>query len=136
MKTFIIRSILGIFFGSFLAVLMIFAVVYLGKADMLDSSLLTKNIVGAMISGWFFTVSPLYFENTSLNLIQQTALHFITVVISYFVLAFGIGWIPFTVKSAVLNLSFFIFVYIIIWTSFYLYYRNQANKLNVELNEL
>lgn len=136
MKTFLIRSILGVFFGAFLAVLVTFAFIYLGGNDVLNSSIFVKNTLGVMLNGWFFTVSPLYFENNNLKLYQQTALHFGTVIIAYFVLAFGIGWIPFTAKSALLNLSLFIFVYLIIWLGFYLYYRNQAKLLNAELDEI
>jgi len=136
MKTFLIRSILGIFFGSFLAIILMFAVIYIREMEVLDASLFIKNSLGVIISGWFFTVSPLYFENPNLKLYQQTALHFGTVVISYFILAFAIGWIPFTAKTAMLNLGLFIVVYLIIWLAFYLYFRNQARKLNVELDKL
>ena len=136
MKTFLTRSILGIFFGSFLAIIIMFAVIYFGEKEVIDSRFFIKNSLGVIINGWFFTVSPLYFENPNLKLHQQTALHFGTVVIFYFILAFGIGWIPFTAKTALLNLGLFIFVYLIIWTAFYLYFRNQAQKLNAELSKL
>lgn len=134
MKTFLFRSMIGIFFGAFLAVILTNSVVYFGGQDVLDGPLFFKNSLGSIFCGWFFTVSPLYFENTSLRLSQQTGLHFITVVILYFILAFGIGWIPFTVKSFVLTLGLFLVVYAIFWTAFYLYFRNQAKKLNAELN--
>lgn len=136
MKKFLTRSIHGIFFGSFLAVSATFLIIYFGNYEVLNTSFFIKNSLGIILNGWFFTVSPLYFENTNLKLSQQTALHFGTVVICYFILAFWIGWIPFTAKSAMLNLGIFIVVYLIIWTSFYLYFRNQVNKLNAELNEL
>lgn len=135
MKTFLIRSILGIFFGAFLAVLVTFAFIYFGKNEVMNSDIFVKNTLAVMINGWFFTVSPLYFENENLKLYQQTALHFGTVILFYFILAFGIGWIPFTAQSALLNLALFIFVYLIIWLGFYLYYRNQAKQLNAELDE-
>lgn len=134
MKTFLFRSMVGIFFGAFLAVLLTNSVVYFGENDVLDGPLFLKNSLGSIFCGWFFTVSPLYFENTNLRLSQQTGLHFITVVLLYFILAFGIGWIPFTMKSFLLTLALFMVVYAIFWTAFYLYFRNQARKLNAELN--
>ncbi|WP_203248241.1 DUF3021 domain-containing protein [Sporosarcina beigongshangi] len=134
MKTFLFRSMIGIFFGAFIAVLLTNSVVYFGEQDVLDGQLFLKNSLGSIFSGWFFTVSPLYFENTNLRLSQQTALHFITVVVLYFILAFGIGWIPFTWSSFALTLGLFIVVYAIFWTAFYLYFRKQAKKLNAELN--
>src|SRR3954447_6570407 len=100
---------------------------------MLDGTLFLKNSLGSIFCGWFFTVTPLYFENANLRLSQQTALHFVTVVILYFSLAFGIGWVPFTVKSFLLTLGLFIVFYSVFWTSFYLYFRWQAKKLNAEL---
>ena len=105
MKTFLIRSMLGIFFGAFLAVVMTNSIVYFGGQEMLDGQIFLKNSLGSIFCGWFFTVSPLYFENTSLRLSQQTGLHFITVVVLYFILAFGIGWVPFTMKSFLLVLA-------------------------------
>ncbi|MBO1910265.1 DUF3021 domain-containing protein [Sporosarcina sp. 6E9] len=136
MKTFLFRSIIGIFFGAFLAVIVTNSVVYFGNQDMLDGQVFMKNSLGSIFCGWFFTVSPLYFENTRLRLSQQTALHFATVVVSYFILAFGIGWIPFTLKSFLVMFAMFIFIYFIFWTAFYLYFRKQAQKLNAELNGL
>jgi hypothetical protein len=132
-KVFLFRSMIGIFFGAFLAVIVTNSVVYFGNQDMLDGQTFMKNSLGSVFCGWFFTVSPLYFENTKLRLSQQTALHFATVVVLYFILAFGIGWVPFTLKSFIITLVVFIFSYLMFWTSFYLYFRRQARKLNEEL---
>jgi hypothetical protein len=135
-KVFLFRSMIGIFFGAFLAVIVTNSVVYFGNQDMLDGQTFMKNSLGSVFCGWFFTVSPLYFENTKLRLSQQTALHFATVVVLYFILAFGIGWVPFTLKSFLVALSAFIVFYLVFWTVFYLYFRKQAQKLNAELNGL
>ncbi|MCZ2259311.1 DUF3021 domain-containing protein [Sporosarcina sp. G11-34] len=136
MKVFLFRSMIGIFFGAFIAVVLTNSLVYFGSQEVLDGELFMKNSLGSIFCGWFFTVGPLYFENTNLRLSQQTGLHFITVVVLYFILAFGIGWVPFTVKSFLLALGLFVMTYLIFWTSFYLYFRNQAKKLNAELQEL
>ena len=136
MKTFIFRSIIGIFFGAFLAVIATNLIVYFGNQDVLDGRMFMKNSLGSIFCGWFFTVSPLYFENTKLRLSQQTTLHFVTVVVAYFILAFGIGWIPFTMKSFLVMLAIFIAFYSVFWTVFYLYFRKQAQKLNAELDGL
>lgn len=136
MKTFLFRSLIGIFFGAFIAVILTNSVILFGEKDTLNGALFLKNSLGSIFCGWFFTVSPLYFENNRLKLTQQTALHFITVVILYFILAFGIGWVPFTINSFLLALGMFILFYVLFWLSFYLYFRNQAQKLNADLNEL
>ncbi|MCG7343191.1 DUF3021 domain-containing protein [Sporosarcina sp. ACRSL] len=136
MKTFITRSILGIFFGSFLALVTILAVIYIGDKEMLDAAILGKNALGTMFCGWFFTVTPLLFENERLTLPVQTTLHFLSVTALYFIVAFIIGWIPFTMKGFIGMLLIFIAFYSIIWLSFYAYFRKQAEKLNEELRGL
>ena len=136
MKTFLYRSIIGIFFGAFIAVILTNSVVLFSDKEMLDGQLFLINSLGSIFCGWFFTVTPLFFENASLRLTQQTALHFVTVVILYFILAFGIGWVPFTMKSFFLALGLFIVCYSMFWISFFLYFRGQAKKLNAELQQL
>lgn len=135
MKTFLTRSILGIFFGAFLSVAFTFLFIYTSGAETLGAQIFVKNTLGSIFSGWFFTVSPLYFENEKLSLAQQTAAHFITVAILYFIVTFGLQWIPFSLRNALLVLLLFVVVYTIIWLSFYLYFRKQAEKLNAELAE-
>lgn len=136
MKTFMIRSVLGIFFGAFLSIMMTFGVIYFGGNEALDAQLFVSHSLRSIFAGWFFTVTPLIFENEKLSLSKQTALHFGTVVVLYFILAFGTGWIPFSMKNTLSILALFIVTYVIIWTSFYLYFRKEAKILNAELDEL
>lgn len=132
MKNFLIRSMMGIFFGSFLSIIMTYTVVLSGQ-ETLDSGLFMKNSLGTILCGWFFTASTLYFEKYTWTLRRQTAMHFVTVTILYFILAFGIGWFPFTVPSFLLMLAVFLIFYTLFWTAFYLYFKNQAKKMNAEL---
>lgn len=136
MKTFAIRSILGIFFGSFLTLVVLFFVIYAGNNETLNSSILVKNAVGTVFCGWFFTVTPLFFENEKLTLPVQTVLHFLCVSVLYFIVAFVLGWIPFTAGGFIGMLGLFIVFYATIWIAFYMYFRKQAAKLNEELREL
>lgn len=136
MKTFLFRSIIGIFFGAFLAIVFTTLFITIGGNEMIDGSLFIKNALGSIFCGWFFSVSPLYFENENLRLSQQTALHFVTVFILYFVIAFWIEWIPFNLSSFAMMFGIFLVVYAIIWTSFYLYFKNEAKKINAEINDL
>ena len=136
MKTFMIRSFIGISFGGFIAVLITNLNVLFGGFEMIDGSLFLKNSVGSILCGWFYTVSPMYFENRKLKLPQQTVLHFLTVTILYSIVALTIGWIPFNIKSILLTLLISTVVYTIFWIAFYLYFKNQARKLNEDLNKL
>ncbi|RDW19055.1 DUF3021 domain-containing protein [Oceanobacillus arenosus] len=133
MKSFLFRSLIGIFFGAFVAVVTTISIIYFGRVEQLDGEMFLRNSLGSIFCGWFFTVSPLYFEIDSLKLPTQTALHFITVTVSYFVLSLGIGWIPFSFPTILLILGLFLIVYSIIWLCFYLYFKNEAKKLNAEL---
>lgn len=136
MKTFIIRSFIGIFFGGFIAVLITNLNILFGGFEMIDGPLFLKNSIGSVLCGWFFTVSPLYFENRNLKLSQQTILHFLTVTILYLILALTIGWIPFNIQNILLTFLISIVVYTIFWVAFYLYFKNQARKLNDDLKKL
>ncbi|MFS0821726.1 DUF3021 domain-containing protein [Bacillus sp. 1P02SD] len=136
MKTFIIRSFSGIFFGGFIAVLITNLNILFGGYEMIDGPLFLKNSVGSVLCGWFFTVSSLYYENRNLTLSQQTILHFLTVTILYLILAFTIGWIPFSIINILLTLIISCVVYTIFWVAFYLYFKNQARKLNDCLKKL
>lgn len=135
-KTFLFRSVMGIFFGAFLTVLATICFVYVGQQSMLDGEVYVKNALGTLFCGWFFTVSPLYFEVKSLKLYQQTLLHFCTVALLYFLLAFGIGWIPVQLNSILFFIALFLVFYAVIWSAFYLYFRHVANSLNGELKNL
>lgn len=136
MKTFMIRSFIGISFGGFIAVLITNLHVLFGGFEMIDGSLFLKNSIGSILCGWFYTVSPMYFENRNLKLHQQTVLHFLTVTILYLILALTIGWIPFNIISILLTLLIATVVYTIFWIAFYLYFKYQARKLNDDLNKL
>jgi len=132
MKKFLFQSAIGIFFGAFLAVI-ITNIIYLNGSVMLDGRIFLKNSLAFMLCGWFFSVTPLFFELSSIRLPIQTALHFTTVAILYFILSIGIGWIPFKFGSLLLFTGSFIVIYAVIWTAFYIYFKNEAKKLNDDL---
>ncbi|MFK2825351.1 DUF3021 domain-containing protein [Bacillus sp. B190/17] len=136
MKTFLFRSLIGIFFGAFIAVMTTMSVVYFGGTEWFNGELFIKNAFGTMFCGWFFTVSPLYFEISSLRLPQQTALHFATVIILNFILSLGVGWITFDLENILCFTAIFIGIYAVIWICFYLYYKNEAKKLNDGLQNI
>lgn len=136
MKTFLFRSIIGIFFGGFLAVLITTAIILTNDLETLNSAKFIKSAVGTIFCGWFFSVTPLYFEKEDWTLLRQTVYHFITVLILYFITAFGLGWIIFTLKSLLTFTSIFLGLYAASWSGFYWYYTNVAKKMTEELDEL
>lgn len=136
MKTFLFRSVLGIFFGAFVTVMVNVASISLGEQDVLEGHLFIKNAIGYMFSGWLFTVTPLYFKIRSIRLPLQTALHFISVTAVYFVLAAGIGWIPLAAKNILLYLLISLTIYSVMWVCFFLYIKNQSQRFNEDLKHI
>ena len=136
MKTFLFRSMIGIFFGAFIAVLLTNGVVLFSDRETINGPIFLKNSLGSIFCGWLFTVTPLYFENMRFTMMQATVLHFLTVFVAYFIFAFFIGWIPFTLLSFATALAIFVVVYTLHWLAFYYYFRIQAKKLNKELNSI
>lgn len=136
MKDFLLRSLIGIFFGAFVSTVITILIIYIGGLETINGELFVKNAIGSVICGWFFTVSPLYFELRKLKLYQQTILHFVTVMVLYLVLAISIGWIPFNMLSILLTTIIGIVVYGIMWCLFYVYFKQQARKLNDDLNKI
>ncbi|CDQ20309.1 DUF3021 domain-containing protein [Halobacillus karajensis] len=136
MKTFLFRSFIGIFFGAFLAVLMTYSIILFGDIRVVDGDLFIRHSLGSMFCGWFFSVTPLFFEISRLTLLQQTLLHFGTVFLLYFVLSFGIGWVPLDFTSALIAILLFLTIYLLIWTGFYIYFKAESKKLNEDLKHL
>ncbi|ANU24208.1 DUF3021 domain-containing protein [Planococcus donghaensis] len=133
MKKFIIRSLIGIFFGAFLSIVMTYTVIW-GGQETLNSAVFLRNSLGTMFCGWFFTVSNLLFENHSWSLLRRTITHFAIVMVLYFVLGFGIGWFPFTLEGFLIVLVIFVVCYFVFWLACYAYFKNQAQKMNKELS--
>ena len=136
MKTFLFRSMIGIFFGAFIAVIMTNSCLFWRKRSAGRTIIFEKFTRLHLLRLVFHCHDHSILKIRIYGLSQQTALHFVTVVILYFILSFGIGWVPFTVKSFLLALGLFIVSYSMFWTSFYLYFRKQAKKLNAELEGL
>jgi len=133
MNSFLFRSMIGIFFGAFIAVMTTSALIYFGGQTTIDGLRFIKDAFGYIFCGWLFSVTPLYFKIRSLGLPMQTALHFLTITIVYFILGLWIGWIQIDVKNFLIYLAISIFGYFIGWIGFYLYFKNESKKLNKDL---
>lgn len=136
MKTFLWRSTVGVFFGGFLTVIITTAIILANDLETLNAAKFVKSGVGTIFCGWFFSVTPLYFENGNWSLLRQTVYHFITVLILYFITAFVLEWFSFTPMSFLTFVMMFLGIYAVIWGSFYLYFKNVAKKMTEELDGL
>ncbi len=136
MKTFLYRSTIGIFFGGFLSVLITTAIILANGLETINAETFVKSSLGTIFCGWFFSVTPLYFENENWSLFRQTVYHFITVLVLYFITAFGLEWFNFTPLSFLTFVMMFLGIYAVIWISFYVYFKNEARKMSEELDGL
>lgn len=136
MKSFLLRSVIGIGIGAILSVFITMSIVVFGNESMLDGDLYVKNAWGSLLCGWFFAVAAMIFEMKKLALWQQTLIHFIFITVLYFIFANWIGWIPYHEGVFLTMIAAFVFVYLIMWLSFYLYFKRQASKMNENLERL
>ncbi len=136
MKTFVHRSFNGIIFGGFLQVMLVSIGILGSGAETIRADMFLKNAIGMIICSWFFTVTPLYFEVKKWNLLQQTMVHFLTVIILFFTLAFAIGWIPISLSGLLKQIMIFLAIYVVSWTLFFLYFRYQAKILNEHIKRI
>ena len=135
MKTFLWRSTIGIFFGCFLSVIITFVIILNGN-EMVSGQLFIRNSLGSMLCGWLCFITPLYFENTRITLVQATIYHFLTLFFGYILSIFCFTWFPSSGVGVTISFILFIFVYLCIWLAFYFYSKNQMKKLNEQLNYL
>lgn len=133
MNVFFLRSMIGILFGAFIAVMATSALIYFGDQSAIDGQRFIKDAFGYMCCGWLFAVTPLYYKIRSFGLPMQTALHFLTVTIVYFLLSLWVGWIPVAVQNFLIYLAISSFVYAIAWIGFYLYFKKVSDALNKDL---
>ena len=136
MKSFLLRSVFGIGIGAILSVFITMSIVVFGNESMLDGDLYVKNAWGSLLCGWFFAVAAMIFEMKSLALWQQTLTHFIFITVLYFIFANWIGWVPYHEGIFLTMIAVFVFVYLCMWLSFYLYFKRQASKMNENLDRL
>ena len=58
MNAFLFRSMIGIFFGAFVAVMTTSALIYFGGQSTIDGMLFIQDAFGYIFCGWLFNVTP------------------------------------------------------------------------------
>ena len=93
--------------------------------------------IGSMITGIAFYVPALVYQNEKLSKGLQVLIHMGIGLLTYISVGCYVGWIPLqagawaivgTIVSAVV-ISF------LIWFGFYLYYKQEARRINAKLKE-
>lgn len=94
-----------------------------------------SNMLAGLLIGIYFGLSSFIFQAENWSSLKKTIIHFISSIIAYYVIAFPVGWVPFTTLSIILSALLFALIYSVYWTGFYLYYRRMAATMNKDLQK-
>ena len=85
--------------------------------------------------GMTFSAGSIIFELDNWSLLKQTVVHLIVTSVMMYLAGYFCGWFPHTAASTLIWFGVFLVVYIIFWTSFYLYYKKKTREINASLNK-
>lgn len=97
----------------------------------------TKMAIGSMITGIAFYVPALVYQNEKLSKGLQVFIHMGIGLLTYLGVGCYVGWIPlqagaWAIAGAILSA---IIISIFIWFGFYIYYKQEAKRINAKIKE-
>jgi uncharacterized membrane protein YciS (DUF1049 family) len=111
----------------------------LAGADALFSSItqrFTLHALGAMAVGIGCGSSAIVYTFDQLRLWQQSLIHFGAGMAALFPVGFGLGWMPTSSAGIIVGCVLqSILTFFLIWFGFYLYFKNEAKKINARLKQ-
>ncbi|TFJ91853.1 DUF3021 domain-containing protein [Lentibacillus salicampi] len=125
------RSMIGIAYGGIITFIALTVLKYTNTEA--PVSQIWLYMLCSFIIGIYFGLSSLIFTENSLSLLKQTVVHFIMSIVFYFIIALSAGWIPLTAAAIIGTSLFFIFIYAVFWTGYYLYYKKVEESMNANL---
>lgn len=138
MKKIVIYTLRGIAMGCtvFTILNIAFDIAFKGSFHM-ESWYYTKMAVGAMITGIAFGVPTLVYQSDKLSKGLKVLIHMGIGLVTYLCVGFYVGWIPIEAGAWIVAIAVIsvIAVSFMIWTGFYLYYKNEAKKINAKIKE-
>lgn len=94
-------------------------------------------IIHSLVCGILGTImlgSAYIYEIDRWTLLKATIIHFIVIVISFYLTVFFLRWFaPTNIKAIITSLIIFIVTYTIIWLIMYLSYKSQIKEINQNL---
>lgn len=138
MKKIILYILRGIGLGCVFFTLssIIFDIIFKGSF-LLNHWYYTKMAIGSMITGIAFYVPSLVYQNEKLSKGLQVFIHMGIGLITYISVGLYVGWIPLQAGAWAIAGTIVIAVVVsfLIWFGFYLYYRQEAKRINAKLKE-
>lgn len=98
-----------------------------------------KHAVGCILVGIGFGSTPIVYLSRRIPYGAKIFIHFAVGMSVFYSIALSLGWIPFHPDRLLYTLLQFLFsccCFAVIWFCFYLFYRNDAKKINHRLKEL
>ncbi|WP_405100184.1 DUF3021 domain-containing protein [Oceanobacillus sp. FSL H7-0719] len=87
----------------------------------------------SLIIGIYFGLSSFIFMFNEMSTLKQTGIHFIMSLTVYFIIALLGDWVPLKLVPMLWTSLFFIVIYAVFWTGYYLYYKRIEETLNANL---
>ena len=135
MKKIILYILRGIGLGCVFFTLsgIIFDIIFKGSF-LLNHWYYTKMAIGSMITGIAFYVPSLVYQNEKLS---KVFIHMGIGLVTYISVGLYVGWIPLQAGAWAIigTIVIAVVVSFLIWFGFYLYYRQEAKRINAKLKE-
>jgi fatty acid desaturase len=92
----------------------------------------------AMVIGVGFSLPSIVYEREDLSMPLKVLIHMGTGMIVYFLAVLYAGWIPASlgIGALIISLLIGISIAVVIWFGFYLYYREEALKINKQIKKM
>lgn len=125
------RSMTGIAFGGIIT----FIALTILKFTHTDASVsqIWVYMLSSFIIGIYFGLASFIFEDNGWSYLKKTIIHFSISIIFYLIIALLVGWIPFVASAIFFTSLFFIFIYSLFWTGYFLYYKKVEASMNAHL---
>ena len=148
MKTIFKRFVIGSFIGisiSHLISLIISIILghenYQGASPQLIASFgneinaMVVQTLASMVLGGVFSAASYVFDRTYYSITKQTIIHFLITTPVYLAISYYLGWSSKSLKGFLLTLIIYTFIYIVIWLTVYLYWKQKVAKLNNDIKK-
>jgi hypothetical protein len=92
----------------------------------------------AMVIGVGFSLPSIVYEREDLSMPLKVLIHMGTGMTVYFLAVLYAGWIPASlgIGALIISLLIGISIAVVIWFGFYLYYREEALKINKQIKKM
>ncbi|MFD2630519.1 DUF3021 domain-containing protein [Oceanobacillus kapialis] len=127
------RCMFGISFSGIFT----FIALTIMKFNEIDSSVseIWMHMGASMLLGIYYGLSSYIYGDGEGSYLKKTIFHFCLSLTIYYIIAFTVGWVPFSWLAASLSFIVFVIVYAIFWFGYYSYYKKVESTMNEQLNK-